>query len=119
MPTLSQLLQLAHRGRDPSPDFGRLSRELGSAGLRVTVSLGITEQSLGSGFRYLATLGSVDDMAELGRPVVERDGHLWRLGFGSPVGSSPKRAPVSNKTSTGTQQATGGWTVWSMDGATE
>jgi len=79
---LGQLFQLPHRRRDPPPNLGRLARKLGSSRFSiVAVFLGVAKQPLGARFLGLATLGSRDYVAELGRPVVDCDGHLegWRL----------------------------------------
>jgi hypothetical protein len=50
------------------------------------MSLSITEKPLGSGFCCLSALGRRDDVAELGRPVVDCDSHLDRVRSERPAG---------------------------------
>lgn len=95
---MRQLLQLSHRRRDPPPNLGRLARKLGSSRLStVAVLLGVAKQPLGARFLGLATLGSGDNVAELGRPVVYCDGHLEGCRLVS-LGDGVRRAVRVGKT---------------------
>jgi hypothetical protein len=78
LPTLRQLLELAHCGRDSPANICCVPRKLGAPRLLAPVlctPLDIAEESLRARLCGLFPLGGSDDVTELRRAVIDRDGH--------------------------------------------